>query len=203
MARDGVAPHIKAEAIAMLLSGSSDKDIAKKLSVDPVTVYRWRKKLPANQLQAIANEKQNDLDSKIAMFMHRAVDGMINVAGMLADKEYCFGQKASDLGILTGVITDKLILFLEAAQLHEENSAGTVTPEDVRNMSDDELHKLIAEGINRSAKEGHDPTRAKTLDYEEFSRQFSEFIQGERERRSHPTLDHEPVPRGLGPIPVG
>lgn len=102
--------------MAALLAGQGVNDVARQYHLHPSTVSRIKAKLQPGELQQVATEKLDELGSLIAGVLHSALGAMDAITTQVAQPGYIAKQDAGQIGVLYGIIADKSIRILEAAQ---------------------------------------------------------------------------------------
>lgn len=117
----------RALVVADLLAGLGVTKVATKYSLDPSVVSRIKASLNAGELQAVAQIKRVSLAELIETHLRTSLGAAVKLAEQCSNESWRLKQNASDLAIFYGVLTDKSIKIVEAA----ENASLTATkPED-------------------------------------------------------------------------
>jgi transposase-like protein len=115
----------KAAVLAALLTGQGVNEVARQYELDSSVVSRWKKQLPAEQLQQVATEKRDEFGDLLAGYLRTNLVTLQVQSEFFRNEEWLKKQPASDLAVLHGVVTDKTIRLLEAA----ERAADVLQPE--------------------------------------------------------------------------
>jgi transposase-like protein len=112
-------PQLKAVVLAALLAGQGISQVAKQYHIDPSVVCRWRAKINPNDLQAVAKEKADEFTELIS----DAIESILKALKISADfirsdegRQWIKENSPSEVATFIGVLTDKGIRFLEAAE---------------------------------------------------------------------------------------
>jgi transposase-like protein len=114
--------EIRAAVLAALLAGQSVTEVARSYNLDTGLVSRWRKSIPADHLQKVADEKRESLASLVEDHLRASLTAAAKVATKAHDESWLTRQSAESLAVFYGVLTDKAIRILEAAQRAEAAS---------------------------------------------------------------------------------
>jgi len=115
--------HIRSEAIAALLAGQGVTEVARKYKLSKATVSRLKNTLAPETLQQIETEKQNTIAALIEGHLQESLKAAKKLAQKVSDNDaWFFKQNAADIGVLYGILTDKSIRILEAAENGERET---------------------------------------------------------------------------------
>jgi transposase-like protein len=114
----------RAAVLAALLAGQGVSEVARQYNLDPSVVSRWRAKIPMQQLQIVATKRTEDFSELLADYLREALVTLKVHMEFVRDTEWLKKQSASDIAVLDGVITDKALRLLEAAQAADEQQPG-------------------------------------------------------------------------------
>ena len=106
----------RALVVADLLSGLGVMKVASKYNLDPSVVSRIRSSLGAGELQEIASLKRESLATLIENHLRASLKAAMQLAGQCDDETWRNKQNAADMAIFYGVLTDKSIKIVEAAE---------------------------------------------------------------------------------------
>ena len=103
--------EVRAEVISALLAGQGVNEVSRRYNVPKATVSRIKNGLALEHLE----------QEKISVLVERHLTQSLKAATSLAEKvctnEPWFAkQNAADIGVLYGILTDKSIRILEAAE---------------------------------------------------------------------------------------
>src|SRR5688500_14626915 len=107
-------PELKAAVLAALLTGQGVNEVARQYSLDPSIVSRWRKTLPADQLQQLATEKRDEIGDLLVCYLRENLTTLQVQVRHFRNEVWLQDQSASELAVLHGVLTDKSVRLLEA-----------------------------------------------------------------------------------------
>lgn len=113
-------PEKKAKIIAALMAGHSPAKVATDFKVDKSTVSRIKSALPSHDLQQVATEKKERLVDLIESHLTESLKAAALIAKQTQDELWRSKQSAENLAIFYGVLSDKSIRLLEAAQRAQE-----------------------------------------------------------------------------------
>lgn len=109
--------QVRAEAIAALLAGQGVTEVARKYKLSKATVSRLKNKIGPETLKQIETEKQNSIAELIESHLSESLQAAAGLARKVrSNDEWIFSQNAADIGVLYGILTDKAIRILEAAE---------------------------------------------------------------------------------------
>jgi len=95
--------EFKAAVVADLLSGLSERAVARKHRVDRQSVVRWA----LESRHVVRPEKLASIDERQERIVHKLYDLVEAIADAASDQEYLRSQPAGDLAVLVGVSADK------------------------------------------------------------------------------------------------
>jgi transposase-like protein len=112
-------PHseeARAQAMAALLAGQGVSEVAREYKLDKSLVSRWKKAIPDDQLQQLATKKGNRVEELLFDYLTTVLGTLKKQAEFAGEREYVTKQPADALAVLHGVMADKGIRLLEAAE---------------------------------------------------------------------------------------
>lgn len=120
----------RAAAIAALLEGQGVTEVARRYNLPHPTVSNLKSSLSSTQLNEVRQEKVEELAALIENHLHTSLQAAANIAKQTENADWRNKQTADDLGVFYGILTDKAVRILEAA----EAAAPTTEewPEDVQ-----------------------------------------------------------------------
>lgn len=123
MAR-GVAhsDEVKAQAMAALLAGQSVNEVARQYSLPKSTVSRIRSSIN-DQLEQVGTQKRDRIGELLGEYVEANLITLKAQSEHFRDKAWLNRQEASSLAVLHGVVADKTIRVLEAAEIASDESA--------------------------------------------------------------------------------
>lgn len=113
----------RAAVMAALLAGQGVNEVARTYHLDSGLVSRWKKKIPAAELQRIAAERTDEFSELLTNYLKETLKTLKFQVRFFRDKAWLADQSASEVAALHGVITDKAIRLLEAAQVAADSRA--------------------------------------------------------------------------------
>lgn len=114
----------KAAVMAALLQGQGVNEVAEKYQVPKACVSRWKQEI-GPQLEQLGTEKRDEFGDLLASYLRTNLVTLQVQSEFFRDPDWLKKQPASDLAVLHGVVTDKTIRLLEAA----ERAADVLQPE--------------------------------------------------------------------------
>jgi transposase-like protein len=106
----------RAQVLAALLEGQSVTKVAKDYDIPHSTVSRIKRELGPDVLDAIEHEKKERIADLVENHLRDSLKACAAIAQHAANQQWLSRQSASELAVLYGVLTDKSIRILEAAQ---------------------------------------------------------------------------------------
>lgn len=117
----------RAQVMAALLEGQSVTKVAKDYEVSQATVSRIKSSLGPEVLEEIGYEKKERIADLVESHLRDSLKACAAIAQHATNAQWLSRQSASELAVLYGVLTDKSIRILEAAE-----SAGRNAVDDAR-----------------------------------------------------------------------
>lgn len=121
--------EVKAQVMASLLQGQGVTEVATQYSLDKSVVSRWRQQIPAEELQRLATEKKDEFGELVAAYLREVLLTLSVQVRHARDPNWLKGQDAAGLGVLHGILTDKAIRILEAAERAAALERGRSLPD--------------------------------------------------------------------------
>ncbi|HEX7333419.1 MAG TPA: hypothetical protein VF290_18085 [Pyrinomonadaceae bacterium] len=116
----------RAEVIAALLAGQGVNEISRQYKIPKATVSRLKNSLAAKQLEQVGTQKREQIADLIEGHLRQSLKAAAALAEKVAtNNEWFIKQNAADVGVLYGILTDKSIRILEAAEVGDEASSKT------------------------------------------------------------------------------
>lgn len=106
----------RAAVIAALLAGQGVNEVAQQYNLPPATVATWKAEVPSEQFEQVRIKKGEKIEGLIYAYLTTVLDTLRKQAEIVAQPAYVQKQSASDLATLHGVMADKAIRILEAAE---------------------------------------------------------------------------------------
>lgn len=104
----------KAAVMAALLAGQSANSVAKEYQLPKSTVSRIRAQM--GDLEPVGTQKQNRIGELLGEYVECNLITLKAQSEHFRDKTWLGRQPASELAVLHGVLADKTIRILEAAE---------------------------------------------------------------------------------------
>jgi len=104
----------RSAVLGALLEGQSVSQVARTYNVSRRAVQLWRD-AAGHRRSHVSQEKQSDIDELVAGVLEANLHAVQVLAERIATEEEWFRkQPASDIAVLSGVLTDKAVRILEA-----------------------------------------------------------------------------------------
>jgi len=116
-------PEVKAQVMAILLTGQSVSSIAKEYNLPKGTVSSWRKQAERDALgvESKSTQKSREMGELILQYLEANLDALRMQAIAFQNPEWLHKQNAADAAVLHGVMTDKAVRLLEAMSRDDAN----------------------------------------------------------------------------------
>jgi transposase-like protein len=121
-------PELRQQVIAALLAGQGVREVARQYQLSPGLVHAWRQTLPQEQLERLRTEKADLIGELLSGYLTEVVTTLRVQAEFFRDGKWLAAQPASEAAVLHGVLTDKAIRLLEAAELAEREGEPDEAP---------------------------------------------------------------------------
>jgi len=109
--------EVQAKVIAALLAGQGVAQVARQYKLPHSTVSRLKASLSEGQLDQVGREKRESLAQLIEDHLTESLKAATEIARKVStDSEWFAKQSAQEVAILYGVLTDKSVRILEAAE---------------------------------------------------------------------------------------
>lgn len=102
--------------MAALLAGQGVSEVASQYHLDISVVSRWRSAMPDDQLQLVASKKGEQIETLLYDYLTTTLNTLKSQSEIVGEREYVTKQPAGELAVLHGVMADKAIRLLEAAE---------------------------------------------------------------------------------------
>jgi len=102
-------PEIRAEVLSALLEGQAISKVSDDYKIPLSTIQNWRKR----ERQG-AYGRSTEVGDMLVVYMQKSLEALTKQAEKFADFDWLDKQSASELAVLHGVMTDKVIRILEA-----------------------------------------------------------------------------------------
>jgi hypothetical protein len=106
----------RGQALAALLAGQGIQEVAKKYKIPESTVRDIKKTISSEEFAEVRAKKQSQLAELIEGHLHASLKAATELAGQASDAGWRYKQDADKLGVLYGILTDKAVRILEAAE---------------------------------------------------------------------------------------
>lgn len=106
----------KSAAIAALLTGQGVSEVAKKYKLPDSTVRDLKKSLGSEKFAEVREKKQEVLAGLIEGHLHSSLKAAAAIAKQAENADWRNKQDADKLGVFYGILTDKSVRILEAAE---------------------------------------------------------------------------------------
>lgn len=108
--------EVRAQVIAALLAGQGVNDVARRYKVPKATVSRIKNELTPTQLEQVGTEKRERIADLIEGHLNESLKAAAAIARKTRDNAWLSKQNAADIAVFYGVLTDKAVRILEAAE---------------------------------------------------------------------------------------
>ncbi len=112
----------RSEALAALLAGQGVTEVATKYKLPTSTVQDIKNSIDSEEFAKVRTKKQEELANLIEGHLEASLRAAANIANQTANADWLNKQDADKLGVFFGIITDKSVRILEAAE--SANSEG-------------------------------------------------------------------------------
>lgn len=103
-------------ALAALLAGQSVSEIARQYKLPESTVRSIKKLLGSDEFAKVREKKEEALAELIEGHLHSSLKAAAAIADQATDATWRNKQDADKLGVFYGILTDKSVRILEAAE---------------------------------------------------------------------------------------
>jgi transposase-like protein len=116
-------PEVKAAVIAALLTGQRVGVLAEQYHLPQQTVSEWNKQAKSLLTEAVRSKKVTvDISGGLNRYLEAALAAIATQTEISADRAWLKRQDASSFAVLHGVMVDKIIRLLEAAEAGREQA---------------------------------------------------------------------------------
>ena len=116
---------IKAAAMAMVITGQSDAEVARLCNVTPNTVRQWKAEYGVADIQIMSLERRKeDLGDLLYEYLRASLRALVTQLELFSDLDWLRSQKAGELALLHGTIADRATQILSALQLEDRESVA-------------------------------------------------------------------------------
>lgn len=113
--------------MAALLAGQGVNEVAKEYSLAKAVVSRWKSSLTGEELERIGTKKGERIETLLFEYLTTTLQTLKNQSEIVGEREYVTKQPAGELAVLHGVMADKSIRLLEAAERARATAANPST----------------------------------------------------------------------------
>ena len=113
----------KAAVMAALLTGQGVGEIAKAYKLPESTVRLWRESIPEDEYAKVCAKKEDDFGDLVGHYLRETLITLAVQVQQFRKPDWLEKQPASEAAVLHGVLTDKAIRLLEAAERGREVGA--------------------------------------------------------------------------------
>jgi transposase-like protein len=116
MAKTKYSEEVRAQCVAAMLEGQGFPIVSKEYSVPQSTLQYWKKKA-AGQLPTGAREqRESRIANLIGDYLEASLETLRTQAIAFRDTDWLREQSAAEVGVLHGVLLDKAVRILNAAE---------------------------------------------------------------------------------------
>jgi transposase-like protein len=116
--------YTRAAVLAALLTGQSISEVAAEYEIPEGTVKRWSAE--RNEVQLVDPEKKAQIGDLIAVLLERNLRTLTAQATLFADETWLRKQDASGVAVLYGVLMDKTVRILDAAERASQSHSDSL-----------------------------------------------------------------------------
>jgi hypothetical protein len=110
----------RGQALAALLAGQGVSEVAKKYKLPKATVSDLKRHIDSEEFDQVRTKKAEQLAGLIEGHLHTSLEAARNIAEQTKNGDWLNKQSAEDLGVFYGILTDKAVRILEAAEAAAE-----------------------------------------------------------------------------------
>lgn len=108
-------------ALAALLAGQGVAEVARKYKLPQSTVRDIKKSIDSEEFAEVRAKKQDSLAELIEGHLAASLKAATDIASQTANATWRDKQDADKLGVFYGILTDKSVRILEAAENAQAN----------------------------------------------------------------------------------
>lgn len=120
-----------AAVMAALLAGQAVNEVAAAYKIPKQTVSRIKNELTSEQLGQVGTEKADRIDDLLFDYLSENLKTLKAQAVIARDADYIKKYAPRDLAVLHGILADKAVRILEAAQSGEDHEEDPAEAADV------------------------------------------------------------------------
>ena len=106
----------RAQALAALLEGQGVSEVARKYKLPESTVRDIKKSIDSDEFAKVRAKKEDSIAELIEGHLSASLKAAANIARQTENDVWLTKQDADKLGVFYGIITDKAVRILEAAE---------------------------------------------------------------------------------------
>ena len=110
----------RGQALAALLEGQGVAEVARKYKLPESTVRDIKKSIDSEEFAEVRAKKQESLAELIEGHLAASLKAAANIAKQTENESWLTKQDADKLGVFYGIITDKSVRILEAAEAAQD-----------------------------------------------------------------------------------
>ena len=114
--------------MASLLAGQGVSEIASEYKLPESTIREWRSTLTEEQLAELRAKKGEQIENLLFGYLTQVLTTLKAQAEVASEREYILKQPADSLAVLHGVMADKGIRLLEAAERARAATPAQLNP---------------------------------------------------------------------------
>lgn len=103
-------------ALAALLEGQGVAEVARKYQLPKSTVQDIKRSIESDEFAQVRAKKENRLAELIEGHLQASLQAATDIAGQTKNANWRNRQDADKLGVFYGILTDKSVRILEAAE---------------------------------------------------------------------------------------
>lgn len=107
---------VRASALAALLEGQGVCEVAKNYKLPESTVRDIKKSIDSEKFAEVRAKKEESLAELIETHLRNSLLAAANIANQTNNANWLEKQDAEKLGVFYGILTDKAVRILEAAE---------------------------------------------------------------------------------------
>jgi transposase-like protein len=106
----------RSQALAALLEGQGIAEVARKYDLPHSTVRDIKKSIRTKEFAKVRAKKEESLSGLIEGHLQASLKAATNIANQASNADWLNKQDADKLGVFYGIVTDKSVRILEAAE---------------------------------------------------------------------------------------
>jgi hypothetical protein len=122
----------RSEALAALLAGQGVAEVSKKYKLPDSTVRDLKRSIDSEEFVKVREKKQEVIAGLIEEHLQASLKAAVNIAKQTDNADWLNKQDADKLGVFYGIVTDKSVRILEAAEAANPSEQEAEWPETVR-----------------------------------------------------------------------